>query len=78
MDSVVTMPNLSVDGDRLWRSLMETAEIGFTHPLMFGRGNAESVDPDRQTNPDFAGRLLRIHYAIADDREVVPASLDVD
>jgi hypothetical protein len=45
---------------------------------MFGRGNAESVDPDRQTNPDFAGRLLRIHYAIADDREVVPASLDVD
>jgi N-carbamoyl-L-amino-acid hydrolase len=30
MDSAVTMPNLTVDGDRLWQSLMETAEIGST------------------------------------------------
>ncbi|WP_432284043.1 Zn-dependent hydrolase [Aminobacter sp. BA135] len=30
MDSVVTMPNLSVDGDRLWQSLMETACFGGT------------------------------------------------
>ena len=30
MDSVATMPNLSVDGDRLWQSLMETACFGGT------------------------------------------------
>ncbi|MDR7223373.1 M20 family metallo-hydrolase [Aminobacter aminovorans] len=30
MDSAVAMPNLTVDGDRLWQSLMETAQIGGT------------------------------------------------
>jgi beta-ureidopropionase / N-carbamoyl-L-amino-acid hydrolase len=30
MQSAATMPNLAVDGDRLWQSLMETARIGGT------------------------------------------------
>lgn len=47
-------------------------------PLMFGRSNPEPVDPDRKTSPGFAGRILRIDYAIGDDREIAPRTLDVD
>jgi arylsulfatase len=70
---------LTVDGQPAGEHVFERTLLRLSlSPLMFGRSNAEPVDPDRQTNPDFSGRILRIDYAIADDREVGPPSLDVD
>ncbi|MBD9653168.1 hypothetical protein IB267_32925 [Ensifer sp. ENS09] len=45
---------------------------------MLGRSNAEPVDLTGSRTRILPGGFLRIDYAIGDDREVGPVSLDVD
>lgn len=47
-------------------------------PLSFGSSGHLPVDPERQTYQAFSGKLRRVDYAIGDDRELVPETLDVD
>lgn len=70
---------LVVDGHADSEQLFERTLLRLSlSQLTFGRSNPEPVDPERQTSPDFAGRIMRIDYAIGEDRDVVPVSLDVD
>lgn len=70
---------LIIDGEPAGEHIFERTLLRLSlSPLTFGRSNAEPVDPERRTSPDFAGRILRIDYAIGSDREVVPNTLDVD
>ncbi len=78
-DTLKGRGRLIVDGKADGEHLFERTLLRLSlSQLTFGRSNPEPVDPKRQASPDFAGRIMRIDYAIGADRDVVPTSLDVD
>ena len=70
---------LTIDGDRLWRSLMELAEIGAYHDERTG---LRGVNRLALTDADAEGRRLSAHVPLlrtdrwCGERHLLPAAAD--
>lgn len=70
---------LLIDGKLVGEAELEATLIRISlAPLSFGSSPHLPVDPEREAYEAFSGRLHRIDYAIGNDRELFPATLDVD